>query len=329
MTCIAPLVIVVLACVHVHRARAHDRSTYPSYGERSAVAYLRNFNHMIPSVQCTDEETQTLCPPPAFGRIVSCIKNGGENVFCGDLMADDYFEQLADAHSCGLDPEHVHCARLKCYFRAEELTECRAKRSAERAHKQALEWRRWDAGPLAERMRAMRQRCTEDIEIDAELESAVRELNERNSFWVQNALKRNSRTDDALPYVVFIYIVLFLACFLEMFYMVATCIAMFIRYIHDKYFIGVRKPNISQNANANTENKEQTAPPPPPPLEMNVAAAQSACVVCMDRKRDTAFLHGDTMHHSACYVCALRLQETKRPCPMCNASTWRLVRIHE
>ena len=52
------------------------------------------------------------------------------------------------------------------------------------------------------------------------------------------------------------------------------------------------------------------------------------CLVCLDAKKQTTFVHGDTGHSCCCMECAKLFEETetKAVCPLCRCSIERIIR---
>lgn len=51
----------------------------------------------------------------------------------------------------------------------------------------------------------------------------------------------------------------------------------------------------------------------------------SQCCVCLERPRTAALVHGDSAHQCCCMQCAVMLQASRAPCPICRASIDRVI----
>lgn len=50
------------------------------------------------------------------------------------------------------------------------------------------------------------------------------------------------------------------------------------------------------------------------------------CLVCMDAKKQTTFVHGETGHSCCCVECAELFEEKLAICPMCRCSIEKIIR---
>lgn len=68
--------------------------------------------------------------------------------------------------------------------------------------------------------------------------------------------------------------------------------------------------------------------PSAPPAEPEHVDDDALCQLCLDKRKEMAFLHGGVCHECACVACATRWFNTKRTCPVCNEPAEQILRVY-
>lgn len=57
-------------------------------------------------------------------------------------------------------------------------------------------------------------------------------------------------------------------------------------------------------------------------------ADDNACLICMERVRNAALVHGEDMHSVTCLECATALVQAKGECPLCRRIVERVLKTY-
>eukprot|EP00798_Chlamydomonas_sp_ICE-L_P023664 gene23664-9196_t len=62
------------------------------------------------------------------------------------------------------------------------------------------------------------------------------------------------------------------------------------------------------------------------PSQVTTSSEENECVICMEAKSNTGFLHGDSMHKCVCTDCSKKVP-VEAPCPLCQVPVERIIAV--
>lgn len=77
-------------------------------------------------------------------------------------------------------------------------------------------------------------------------------------------------------------------------------------------------PDSTQSSEASSSNSS---------IGSAATGPETLCQLCLTRNRCAALVHGRTAHMVSCYPCAKKLENRRKPCPVCRRTISKVIKI--